>query len=110
MGADNRRIDKELAGQRTALRLDAFPELAPEPAPFPAAKAVRDCVPASKRLWQVAPWRPRAQEEDGFNDIRSLSTGYHARFNRGKDGAISAQAASVSNKRTDIRFPLACIE
>jgi hypothetical protein len=24
-------------------------------------------------------------------------------------GAISAQAASVSNKRTDIRFPLACI-
>ena len=76
MGADNRRIDKELAGQRTALRLDAFPELAPEPAPFPAAKAVRDCVPASKRLWQVAPWRPRAgKREDGFNNIRPLSTG-----------------------------------
>ena len=89
MGADNRRIDKELAGQRTALRLDAFPELAPEPAPFPAAKAVIDCVPVSKRLWQVAPWRPRAGKiEDGFNEhpIAEYRGATSARFNRGKDG------------------------
>src|SRR5215510_1815866 len=54
MGADNRRIAKELAGQRTALCLDAFPELAPEPAPFPAAQAVIDCVPVSKGV--IAPF------------------------------------------------------
>ena len=69
MRADNRRIDKELAGQRTGIRLEPLPELAPEPTPFPAAKAVIDCVPVAKRLWQVAPWRPRAgQIEDGFNE------------------------------------------
>jgi hypothetical protein len=89
MGADNRRIDKELAGQRTALGLDACPELAPEPAPFPAAQAVIACVPVSTCLWQVAPWRPRAgKREDGFNahPIAEYRGATSACLHRGKDG------------------------
>src|SRR5215472_6098673 len=68
MGTHTRRIDKEMAGQRTGVRLELLPELAPEPAPFPAAKAVIDRVPASKRLWQVTPGRPRTGEvQHGFD-------------------------------------------
>src|SRR5215471_13790242 len=58
-----------MAGQRTGIRLEPLPELAPEPAPFPAAKAVIDRVPASKRLWQVTPGRPRTGEvQHGFDE------------------------------------------
>src|SRR5215471_8150866 len=65
----NRRIDKEMAGQRTGIRLEPLPELAPEPAPFPAAQAVRDRVPASKRRWQVTPGRSRTGEvQNGFDE------------------------------------------
>src|SRR2546423_13847346 len=65
MGADHRRIDTELAGQRTGVRLEPLPALAPEPAPCPAAK---DRVPVSKRLWQVTPGRPRAGKgQHGFD-------------------------------------------
>ena len=68
MGADNRRIATELAGPRTGVRLEPLPELAPEPAPFPAAKAVRDRVPVSKRLGEVTPGRPRAGKvKHGFD-------------------------------------------
>src|ERR1043166_3475262 len=68
MGADNRRIDKEIACQRTGVRLEPLPELAPDPAPLPAAKAVRDRVPVAKLLWEVAPGRPRAgQIKNGFD-------------------------------------------
>src|SRR4029453_7797023 len=89
MGADNRRIDKELAGQRTGIRLEPLPELAPEPAPFPAPKAVIDRVPVAKRLWQVTPRCPRAgQVKHGFDEHPiaehrgTPSTG----FDSGKDG------------------------
>src|SRR5215510_16393499 len=69
MGTHNRRIDKEIACQRTGVRLEMLPELAPEPAPFPAAKAVIDRVPASKLLWQVTPGRPGAGKvQNGFNE------------------------------------------
>src|SRR5215471_4953895 len=69
MGADNRRIDKEMACQRTGVRLETLPELAPEPAPFPAAKAIIDRVPVSKLLWQVTPGRPRAGKvKHGFDE------------------------------------------
>src|SRR5262249_19114431 len=89
MGTDNRRIDKELAGQRTGVGLEPLPELAPEPAPFPAAKAVRDRVPVSKRLWEVAPGRPRAGKvQQGFNEqpIAEYRRATSARFDGGKDG------------------------
>src|SRR5262245_47730348 len=89
MGADNRRIDKELAAQRTGIRLEPLPELAPEPAPFPAAQAVIDCVPVAKRLWQVTPGCPSAgQVQYGFDEHpiaehrRTASTGFHS----GEDG------------------------
>jgi hypothetical protein len=49
------RIDKEVTGQGTRLRLEALPELAPDTAPFPAAKAVVPRVPVPKILWEVAP-------------------------------------------------------
>src|SRR5215469_302542 len=69
MGADNRRIDKEIAGQRTGVRLETLPELTPDPAPFPAAKAVIDRVPVSKLLWQVTPRCPSAgQVKNGFDE------------------------------------------
>src|SRR5215467_12847472 len=89
MGTDNRRLEKELAGQRTGVCLEPLPELAPEPAPFPAAKAVRDRVPVSKRLWEVTPGRPRAGKvQQGFNEhpIAEYRRASSARFDGGKDG------------------------
>src|SRR5262245_23766675 len=69
VGTHNRRIEKEMACQRTGIRLEPLPALAPEPAPFPAAQAVRDRVPASKRLWQVTPGRPGTGEvQHGFDE------------------------------------------
>ena len=62
------RIDKEVLGQGTSLRLEALPELAPDTAPFPAAKAVVHCVPAPEVLWEVAPGGSRASEiQDRFD-------------------------------------------
>jgi len=58
MGADDRRIDKEVAGQGARPGLEMFPEPTPDAAPFPAAKAVIHRVPLAKVLGQVAPWRP----------------------------------------------------
>src|ERR687888_2147086 len=55
MGADNRRIDKDVARHGASLRLEALPESAPDPPYFPAAKAVVHRVPASKIFRQVAP-------------------------------------------------------
>src|SRR5215467_21085 len=89
MGTDNRRIDKELAGQRTGVRLESLPELAPESAPFPAAKAVIDRVPVAKRLWQVAPWRPRAGKvKHGFDEhpIAEHRGAPSTGFDSGEDG------------------------
>src|SRR5262249_23943354 len=89
MGAHNRRIDKELAGQRTGVRLEPLPALAPEPPPCPAAKAVRDRVPGSKRLWQVTPGRPRAgkgQPDFGAHAIAAHRRDTRARCDGGKDG------------------------
>src|SRR4029450_5595134 len=89
MCAHDRGIDKEVARQGTALRLDAFPELAPEPPPFPAAKTVVDRVPVPKVRRQVAPGRPRAGKiEDGFNEhsIAEYRGAPSARFDGGKDG------------------------
>ena len=60
LGAAKRRIEKELAGQRTGVRLATLPAWAPAPAPCPAAQAVSDGVPVAKRLWQVTPRCPRA--------------------------------------------------
>src|SRR5215467_12172743 len=89
VGTHNRRIAKELAGQRTGIRLEPLPALAPEPAPFPAAQAVRDRVPVSKRLWEVTPGRPRAGKgQQGFNahPIAEYRRATSARCDGGKDG------------------------
>src|SRR5215475_8847398 len=102
MGADNRRIDKELAGQRTGVRLEPLPELAPEPAPFPAAKAVIDRVPVSKRLWQVTPGRPSAGKgQHGFDEhpIAEYRRATSARFNGGKDGG-NLRPCFISQQQT----------
>src|SRR5262245_36059107 len=61
-GADNRRIDKNGACLGRGVRLQTRPELAPEPTLFPAAKAIIDRVPVSKRLWQVTPGHPSASQ------------------------------------------------
>src|SRR5215813_11387818 len=101
MGTDNRRIEKELAGQRTGVGLEPLPELAPEPA--------SQCPNASGRSRQGVPVRARYSRAS--MNIRSLSTGgLPARdLMVARMGAISAQASSVNNKRTDMRFPLVCI-
>jgi hypothetical protein len=100
MGADKRRIETELAGQRTGIRLELRPELAPEPTPFPAAPAVRDRVPGAKRLWQVTPRRPRAGQVQHGCDAHPLaehrgtpSTGCDGGEERGnlRPGRISQQ-------------------
>ena len=112
MGTHNRRIDKEMACQRTGLRLEPLPELAPAPAPFPAAKAVIDRVPTSKLLWQARQGvLVRARYKTASMNIRSLSTGGPPAgdWMVVRMEAISAHAASVSHKRTDIRFPRACL-
>src|SRR5215471_841122 len=69
MGADNRRIDKEVACLGRGVRLETLPQLAPEPTPFPAAKAVVHRIPVAKCLWQVAPRRSgTGQVQNGFNE------------------------------------------
>src|SRR5215475_2712105 len=90
MGADNRRIDKEVACRKRGVRLEPLPQLAPEPTPFPAAKAVVHRIPVAKRLWQVTPRRPgTGQVKNGFNEhpiaehSRTPSTG----FDGGEDGS-----------------------
>src|SRR4029434_10885859 len=89
MGADNRRIDKEMACPGRGVRLEPLPQLAPEPTPFPAAKAVVHRIPVSKRLGQVTPRRSSTGEvKNGFNEHpiteprRTPSTG----FEGGEDG------------------------
>src|SRR5262245_30579081 len=89
MGTHNRRINKEMACLGGGVRLQTLPELAPEPAPFPAAKAVIDGVPASKRLWQVTPGRPSAgQVQHGFDEhpIAEHRGTPVTGFNGGEDG------------------------
>src|SRR5215510_12378895 len=98
------RIDKEVPGQRTLLRLEALPELAPDTAPFPAAKAVVHRVPVPKLLREVAPGQScPGQIQDRFDKqpITQRRGAASAGFQGGEDGAISAHASSVSNKRTD---------
>src|SRR5215471_546017 len=109
MGTHKRRIHKERAWRGGGVRLQTLPAWAPEPAPFPAAQAVRDGGPASKRLWQVTPGRARYRT--AARHSRSLSPGgLPARDVMAvRMEASSAQASSVSNKRPDIRFPLACL-
>src|SRR5262249_45416137 len=69
MGADNRRIDKEVACLGRGVRLETLPKLAPEPTPFPAAQAVVHRIPVAKRLWQVTPRRPGTGEgQNGFDE------------------------------------------
>src|SRR2546423_3767182 len=69
MGTHNGRIDKEVQGLMAILRLEAFPELPPDTACFPAAKAVVDRVPGPKIGWQVAPGHPCTGEiEDSFDE------------------------------------------
>src|SRR5262249_49443379 len=82
-------IDKEMAAQRTGVRLEPLPELAPDAPPFPAAKAVVDGIPAPKIGWEVAPGRSRAGEiEDGFNEhaIAQRWGTPGAGFDSGKNG------------------------
>src|SRR5215510_1963862 len=103
MGTHNRRIDKEMACQRTGVRLELLPELAPEPAPFPAAKAVIDRVPASKRLGQVTPGHPSAGKVQNGFDAHPIaehrgtpSTGFDGGEDRGNlcPGLIRQQQTS----------------
>ena len=68
MSADHCRIDKKVACLGRGVRLETLPELAPEAAPFPAAKAMIDRVPVAKLLWQVTLGRPSAgQGKNGFD-------------------------------------------
>src|SRR5262245_1942989 len=102
MRAHDRCIDKEVARQGTALRLEAFPELAPDPAPFPAAKAVIDRVPVPKVRRQVAPRGPRAGKiEDGFNEhpIAECRGAASAGFDGGKEGG-NLRPCRVSQQQT----------
>src|SRR5215468_9153761 len=102
MSAHDRGIDQEVTRQGTVLRLEAFPELAPDPAPFPAAKAVIDRVPVPKVRREVAPGRPRAgQIEDGFNEhpIAECRGAASAGFDGGKDGG-NLRPGRVSQQQT----------
>src|SRR5215475_7370534 len=61
------RLDTEVTCQGTRLRLEALPELAPDTAPFPAAKAVVHRVPGPTLLWEVAPGQScPGQRQDCF--------------------------------------------
>src|SRR5215471_2116839 len=102
MGTDNRRIDKERVCQRTGIRLETLPELTPEPASFPAAKAVIDRVPVSKRLWQVTPGRPSAGKvKYGFDEqpIAEHRGTPSTRFDRSKDGG-NLRPCLISQQQT----------
>src|SRR5262245_25604197 len=102
MGADNRRIDKEVACPGRGVRLEPLPQLAPEPTPFPAAKAVVHRIPVAKCLWQVTPRRPGTGEvQNGFKEHpiaehrRTPSTG----FDGGEDGG-NLRPGLISEQQT----------
>src|SRR5262249_29721546 len=62
LGADHRRLEQEVACLGRGGRLETLPTWAPEPTPFPAAKAVVHRLPVAKRLGQVTPRRPGTGE------------------------------------------------
>src|SRR4030095_15647427 len=69
MSADNCRIEKKVACLGRGVRLETLPKLAPDPTPFPAAKAVVHRIPVSKLLWQITPRCPgTGQVQNGFNE------------------------------------------
>src|SRR5262247_131717 len=85
----NRRIDKQVARQGTALLLETLPTLAPEAAGFPAAQTVVDRIPAPELLWQVTPWRPWAGERQPRLDnhpVPEHRRATSAGFEGGEDG------------------------
>src|SRR5215831_6961964 len=89
MGAHYRRIDKEVARYGAILRLEVLPKSAPEPTPFPAAKAVVHRVPASKILRQVAPGQSCPGEIQHCLDKQAITEHWwtaSARFQGGEDG------------------------
>src|SRR5215510_15668050 len=97
------RIDTEVPGQGTILRLEALPEPAPAIAPFPAAKAVVHRVPAPKRLWEGAPGGARASEIQDRFDTQPITehrgtprTG----FQGGEDGGHLCPCL-ISQQQTD---------
>src|SRR5215216_842987 len=118
MGADNRRIDKEVACLGRGVRLEPLPKLAPEPTPFPAAKAVVHRIPVSKLLGQVTPRRPGTGEvKNGFNEHpiaehrRTPSTG----FEGGEDGGnlhprLISQQQTYSHEVSSSMYRISGIE
>jgi hypothetical protein len=88
MGAHHRRIHTNVACHRAILRLEALPESAPDPTPFPAAKAVVHRVPASKLLRQVAPGQSCPSERQHRLDTQAITEHWRtasAGFQRGED-------------------------
>src|SRR5262245_43031902 len=89
MGAHNRRIDKEVARHGAIRRLEVLPESAPDPTPFPTAKAVVHRVPASKILRQVAPGQSCPGAIQYRFDKQAITEHWRpasARFQLGADG------------------------
>ena len=89
MGADNRRIDKDVARYGAILRLEVLPESAPEPTPFPAAKAIIHRVPAAQILRQVAPGQSCPGEIQHGLDTQAITEHWRAasaRFQGGEEG------------------------
>src|SRR5215831_8039687 len=83
------RIDKEVPCQGALFGLKALPELAPDTAPFPAAKAVVHRIPAPKLPWEGAPGDARASARQDRCDKQPLSErrgAASARFQGGEDG------------------------
>src|SRR5919108_2636097 len=89
MGAHNRRIDKDVARYGAIFRLKVLPEAAPDPTPFPAAKAIVHRVPASKILRQVAPGQSCPGEIQHGLDKQTITEHWRAaraRFQGGEEG------------------------
>src|SRR5215467_12200190 len=91
MGAHNGRINEDMSCYRVILCLEALPEPAPDPAAFPAAKAVIHRIPVPKVRRQVTPWRPGPGErQDRFDKQpiterrRTAGAGFQGGEERGK--------------------------
>src|ERR1041384_6284951 len=102
MGAYYRRLDKDVARQGTVLLLETLPELAPDAARFPAAKAVGHRIPAPEVLWQVAPRRPCPGERQHRLDKHPVTEHRRAAsagFEGGEDG-LNFRPRLVSEQQT----------
>jgi hypothetical protein len=97
------RIDKEMARQGAISALETLPEPTPDPASFPAAKAVVHRIPVPKLRGKIAPGDARAgQIQDRFDKqpITERWRAASAGFQGGKDGGHLGPSF-VSQQQTD---------